>query len=348
MKAQEQILINWIDEHTDDLIQTAKDLISFKTISSAPDANERYDKINEYIASVFRKMGLEGKVVRRGENGSPNFVVVMKGTGGGKNLGMGGHTDVVPADEPDWITGSGYEAKVIDGKLYGRGAADMKGGLAACITAIKALYETGVKLAGDVVFVASCDEEVGGFNGMVYVVESGSVNVDYFINAEQTNMKAMTGYKGNCWLKVTVKGSPAHGSTPHLGINAIEKASEVIDIIKKTGFTWEEHPFMGKSTITIGTISGGTAKNVVPWECSFTMDVRMIEGQTHESIIEEMRALFKKMMREDKDLNISVDFESEGTIWSVEILSPTFNTTFPWISADSFSPRGTGLILGPI
>lgn len=313
MNSKELEIVKWIDKHESEVLRIATDLIRIRTIGKRPDSNTRYAELNSYLVAEFEKVGIKHHIYRKGSDGGPNFVATLCGTGGGKTLAIGGHTDVVPADESDWITEDGYEAKVIDGKLYGRGSADMKGGLAACLVAIRSLVENKISLKGDVVFVGSVDEEVEGSNGMKFLVESGAVKADYFINAEQTGIEIMTAYKGNCWIEVKVSGVAAHGSTPHLGVNAIEKAAKIIETIGRIGLTWETDPILGPSTINIGLIKGGTAKNVVPDECVFSLDVRLITGMTAESVLAEVQNLLKRMMRNDPRLKATAAFSANNT-----------------------------------
>lgn len=313
MNAHEKAIVSWIEENQSEIFRIATNLIRFKTISSRPDARKRYDELNEYLASEVAKLGVKAQTFRNGSEAGANLVARFPGTGGGKTLLLGGHTDVVPAEESDWITGNGFEAKIIDGKFYGRGSADMKGGLAACLVAIRALQETKTALKGDILFVGSVDEEIGGTNGMGFLVESGSVKADYAINAEQTDLDIKTAYKGNCWIEVKVTGSTAHGSTPHLGINAIEKAAKVIETLTSIGLTYETDPILGPSTLNIGIIKGGTARNVVPDECSFTLDVRMVPGQTAESVLAELQGILAKMIRRDPQLKAEAFFNGRNT-----------------------------------
>jgi acetylornithine deacetylase/succinyl-diaminopimelate desuccinylase-like protein len=282
---REQAIVSWIEQHSKEIIRIATNLIRFRTVSSRLDARERYDELNEYLAKEVGDLGLKVQTFRKDQNAGANLVGLHAGTGGGKTLLLGGHTDVVPADEAEWITGNGYEAKIIDGKLYGRGSADMKGGLAASLVAIRALKEAGVSLRGDILFVGSVDEEIGGANGMGFLVESGSVKADFAINAEQTDLAIMTAYKGNCWVQT----------------------------IASIGMTYETDPVLGPSTVNIGLVKGGTAKNVVPDECTFTLDVRMVPGQTAEDVLAEVQALLAKMIKRDPQLKAEATFNGRST-----------------------------------
>ncbi|MCR4398681.1 MAG: M20/M25/M40 family metallo-hydrolase, partial [Firmicutes bacterium] len=143
--------------------------------------------------------------------------------------------------------------------------------------------------------------------------ESGAVKADYAINAEQTGLEIKTAYKGNCWIEVKVTGRTAHGSTPELGVNAIEKAAKVIQTLTSVGVKFEEDPVLGPSTINIGLIKGGTARNVVPSECLFTLDVRMVPGQTAESVLAEIQGILAGMMKRDPQLQAEAYFNGRNT-----------------------------------
>lgn len=313
MSRWDRPLIEWIDAHQDEIIRIASDLIRIPSVSSQPDAPVQYERVVAYLRGELERLGVHGEEYRAHPSAGPNLVARFPGRGGGPTVALGGHTDVVVANEPDWVTGSGFEPREIDGKLYGRGAADMKGGLAACLVAVRALRGVGAEYRGQAVFVACVDEEVGGENGMRYLVESGALAADAAINAEQTGLEIKTAYKGNCWLRVIVYGKTAHGSTPEQGVNAIHKATGVIQTVYGHGLSATPHPMLGSCTLNVGTIVGGEAKNVVPARCEFTLDVRMVPGQTSEGVLQEVRMLVQRALQDDAAASAEVVFDGRQT-----------------------------------
>lgn len=306
-------LISWIEAHEHDILRIASDLIRIPSVSSLPDATAQYERVVAYLQDELARLGVEGQVHRNGDAAGPNLVARFAGQGEGPVVALGGHTDVVVANEPDWLTGSGFTPREIDGRLYGRGAADMKGGLAACLVAIAAFRAVVPNHRGQVMFIACVDEEVGGGNGMGFLVEAGHVRADAVINAEQTGLEIKTAYKGNCWLRVAVHGRTAHGSTPERGVNAIEKAATVIGALYAHGVTSTPHPVLGSGTFNVGTIAGGEAKNVVPARCEFTVDARLVPGQTAEGVLQEVRAIIAGCMAADPDLVADAAFDGRQT-----------------------------------
>jgi acetylornithine deacetylase/succinyl-diaminopimelate desuccinylase family protein len=313
MSHSDQFLLEWIDAHQDEIMRIASDLIRIPSVSSQPDATAQYERVVAYLRGELERLGVDGEEYRARPDAGPNLIARFPGRGAGPTVALGGHTDVVVANEPDWVTGSGFEPREIDGKLYGRGAADMKGGLAACLVAIRALRSVGVEYCGQAVLVACVDEEVGGENGMRHLVESGALTADAVINAEQTGLEIKTAYKGTCWLRVIVHGRTAHGSTPEQGVNAIYKAAGVIQTVYGHRFTATPHPMLGSCTVNVGTIVGGDAKNVVPARCEFTLDIRMVPGQTAEGVLQEVRALVQRTVRADATESAEVVFDGRQT-----------------------------------
>ncbi len=300
-------IIEYIDKNRDELVRIASGIISVPSISGRENSNEMYDKEADFLISEFAKFGIEAKKYSQAPGGS-NLVAEYTGTGGGKTLAMGGHYDVVAADETTWETEGGFVPTVKDGNLIGRGAADMKGGLACCFMALKALKECNIKLKGNVQFVATVDEEIGSPYGMSYLAENKIITPDFFINAEQTEMKIVVAYKGCAWMEVKVKGVTAHGSKPHLGVNAVVNAAKLIYMIDKKGVDFTPDPLLGNGSLNIGTIEGGMGINVVPDECVFKIDGRLVPGQTYDGVIGAIRDMIAELKSQDPTFDAEVDF----------------------------------------
>ncbi|MED1467923.1 peptidase [Bacillus salipaludis] len=214
---------------------------------------------------------------RQSFEGNPNLVAVLKGTGGGKSIILNGHIDVVPVgDEKNW-SHDPFSGRIENGKLFGRGSTDMKGGSAALLLAIESLIETGIKLKGDVIFQSVIEEESGGAGTLAAVLRG--YRADGAIIPEPTNMKIFPKQQGSMWFRITVKGRAAHGGTRYEGISAIEKSVRVIERLQQlekdrnsriTDPLFDSIPI--PIPINIGKINSGEWPSSVP-------DLAFIEGR---------------------------------------------------------------------
>jgi len=315
MDADEKKIINWIDDNSDEITRIAGNLIEIPSVSGKEDSNKYYEEEADYLISEFDKIGVEGQKISKDIDSGVNCLATMHGTESNYVLALGGHYDVVPANEKEWDT-DGFKAVVKDGKLFGRGAADMKGGLAACVVAMKAIKECNIMHRGDIQLIASIDEEVGGNGGMDYLINSGTINPNCFINAEQTEMEIIVAYKGCAWMEVKTHGVAAHGSKPELGVNAIKNAADAIEMI--SGLSGNEIQFvhddlLGDFSLNVGMIEGGSAINVVPDACSFKIDGRFVPGQDYNEIIKIIRKRFDEMHAENAEFKAEIEFISRCT-----------------------------------
>ncbi|MGG1674670.1 peptidase [Neobacillus sp. NRS-1170] len=168
---------------------------------------------------------------RESFEGNPNLVAVLKGTGGGKSIILNGHIDVVPVGDVSNWKQDPFSGMIECGKLYGRGATDMKGGNVALIMAIESLIANGIKLKGDVIFQSVIEEESGGAGTLAAVLRG--YQADGAIIPEPTNMKIFPKQQGSMWFRITVKGRAAHGGTRYEGVSAIEKSLIVIQRLQQ-------------------------------------------------------------------------------------------------------------------
>lgn len=232
--------------------------------------------------------------------GNPNVVAVLKGSGGGKSIILNGHIDVVPVgDEKNWRHDP-FSGQIVSGKLYGRGATDMKGGSVALLMAIESIIASEIKLKGDVIFQSVIEEESGGAGTLATVLRG--YRADGAIIPEPTNMKIFPKQQGSMWFRITVKGRAAHGGTRYEGVSAIEKAVIVIQRLQQlekdrnkqiTDPLFEKIPI--PIPINIGKINSGGWPSSVP-------DLAMIEGRMgvapEETIVaaqQEMEACLREL-----------------------------------------------------
>ncbi len=229
---------------------------------------------------------------------------------------FGCHLDVVPPGEVEWAKPpfSGTES---DGKIWGRGSADMKGGLVAAVTAIRRIVESSVQLKGDIILVGAAGEETDSCGAKRFVSDFEGKDKGFcgIILPEPTDFEVVTAHRGMLWLEVSTQGKTAHGSTPKLGVNAISSMRRLLDELENYRFSCEPHDLLGDCSMSINTIEGGKAINVVPDRCTSRIDIRTLPQQSHEEIIEDFRAIFSKLKGADPDFEAQV-----SVVRSVEAL----------------------------
>ena len=178
------------------------------------------------------------------------------------------------------------DAVVSNGMVHGRGSCDTKGAMAAIVLALEQLQRVDPARRATVVAVGSIDEEVAGTGAAALVDHLG--DIDMAVVGEPTELEMVTAHKGVLRFEIRTTGSPAHSSKPHLGRNAIYAMSAVLDALAREyapGLTAVEHPLVGHPTVSVSTISGGSALNVVPAECVINVDRRVVPGESHEAIL---------------------------------------------------------------
>ncbi|MGN1333515.1 MAG: M20 family metallopeptidase [Anaerovoracaceae bacterium] len=270
---------------------------------------EQEKEIAFYVKSFFDKEGIPCKVeVLKGDR--YNVTAVLKGTGNGKSLMLSGHLDTVPAYDME----NAFSGTIEDGKVFGRGACDMKGPLAAMMVAMAAIHRSGIKLSGDVYFTGVADEEEKG-QGVAHLIENGPY-ADGVIVGEPTNLKIAPGHKGLEWIEVAFKGKKVHGGRQKEGINAIEMASRFVNKIYEEYvpvLNSREDPVLGAPTINVGTIEGGDQPSTVPDRCVIKLDRRMVPSETIEQVYSELRELGEKLHEEDTRFSCVIRDVFEGS-----------------------------------
>jgi succinyl-diaminopimelate desuccinylase len=234
-----------------------------------------------------------------------NVIATLEGRRPGKTLWYNGHMDVVPAGS-DW-TRDPWGGEHIDGKIYGRGASDMKGGLAAMIGSMLALKRAKCPFNGKIVFTAVADEETGSDNGTVWLIEHNKVSADYAIVGEPSDGWVAIGNRGVLWLEATLKGKASHASRPDLGVNAIEYAAKAITALGKLELSARQEIFqIPTGSLAVTLVNGGTKVNMIPDRCTITMDRRMLPAETVQEITETIRQTLAELMGESASFELRV------------------------------------------
>ena len=270
-------------------IELTQELI--KINSENPPGNEK--EIAKYIKDFLEDLKIQAELIEFGKN---RFNVVAS-IGSGKGLMLNGHMDTVPAGDLNKWKFDPFEGKIVNGKIYGRGASDMKGGLAAILTAVKNLAKEKFKKKLLLVFVGDEEVSLGGSKYLIKNRKDVFKDVKYGITAECNDLNLTVAQKGITSIKVKFKGKAAHGSRPELGDNAIYKAVEFIQELRKLikKLKKNKNPLLGSGTINVGVIKGGTKINIVPDFCEVEIDRRLIPGETPKIAINQIKEILKKL-----------------------------------------------------
>jgi acetylornithine deacetylase len=240
--------------------------------------------IAAYIAGWAREHGLEADVLEE-TPGRPSVVVRARGTGGGRTLLLCGHIDTVTVEG---MTIEPHEPRIDGDRLYGRGAYDMKAGVTAALLAGR--EAAGLDLAGDVVVAAVADEEHASL-GIQELLRS--VTADAAIVTEPTELELVIAHKGFVWAEIEVEGRAAHGSRPHLGVDAIVKAGPILTAIGALdeALGARTHPLLGRGSVHASTITGGEELSSYPARCTIGLERRTLPGETVADVEAEVAAL---------------------------------------------------------
>ncbi|WP_455367804.1 M20 family metallopeptidase [[Eubacterium] cellulosolvens] len=340
--SDEKKVIECIDAHSDEIVEFIRELIKFKTYNPEKPGNQVYEtkECQEFIMKKLHDMQMETELYEpdveslekkyRGTlNYIPNRAFCLKdrpqlwsrlrGTGGGKSMLLLGHIDTVPAEPLDAWTHNPFGGEVEDGKIYGRGAADMKGGVGMMIKALDFIQQAGVKLKGDVQVWTVNDEEVGlmGTFSLAdkFLVEK-KLHVDAVMDPECTGLEVVTALRGIMFGKMTIKGVTGHAEgvrQPHWtqggAVSAIHKAFKIFSAIEELNKEWSLHPRKQHPlyqcwrtvppTCMVTMIHGGSAPNVYAGDCTLTYDIQHNANEKGDDVIKEFEAYISQVCQAD-------------------------------------------------
>lgn len=224
--------------------------------------------------------------VTRHSFGEGRFNLVARLGGRGPATMFTGHIDTVPLGTAPW-TRDPFGGEIVDGRLYGRGATDMKAGVAAMIAAAAAEAEW-IDEHGAVSLVLTGGEETGSHGALALASTDLLGAARVLVVGEPTANRLLAGHKGALWLNACCSGVTAHGSTPYLGDNAIYKAARGALALEHYEFNVARHPVMGLPTLNVSTLRAGQNINSVPDRAEFTIDIRTVPGLAHDQVLEQI------------------------------------------------------------
>jgi acetylornithine deacetylase len=269
--------------------------------------------------------------------GRPNVVAHLAGDG--PTLLLNGHLDTVGVAGMTIDPFSGAER---DGRIWGRGACDMKAGVACILSTAKAL--AGAAVRPNLVVALTADEEDESL-GMARLVRDG-IHADLAVVCEPTGLAVMPAHKGFLWMRATFKGRAAHGSRPDLGVDAIRHAARYLTMLESVQTelnAGEGHPLLGHGSFHAGTITGGSAASVYPEFCELVVERRTLPGEEREQVLGPFRATLEALGREEPELmaGLEVTLERPGT--EVPGDSPLVTGLLRALSAHGVTPNVGGM-----
>lgn len=284
----------------DELTQLVGDLVAIESVN--PDLvsdGSGEGAIAGFVASWLRRHGLVVEIVET-VRGRPSVVGVVRGTGGGRSLMLNAHMDTVGAGGML----DAFKPRVEPGRVYGRGAYDMKGSLAAIMVAAKEAQNLGLR--GDLIVTAVADEEVASF-GTSAVLEK--FRADAAIVTEPTETRLCIAHKGFVWLEIETRGVAAHGSRPDIGLDAVGRMGRILTgvVDLDTGLRRQRgHPLLGTGSIHASRIEGGKELSTYPDRCVVSLERRTIPGEDGPSALAELEEVIASAHRTDPQLAASV------------------------------------------
>jgi acetylornithine deacetylase/succinyl-diaminopimelate desuccinylase len=302
----------------DEILRITSDLLAIESHRFAPGHET---PAATHIRDLLRAEGIEAEL-REVRDGRCNVIATLKGEGNGPSLMFNGHTDTVPpGDMPH-----PFEPRVIDGKLFARGACDMKAGLAAQLYAMIGLKRAGVRLTGDLIFTGVIAEEDSTSLGTLDIVQNGPLP-DMVVVAEPSDLEVIVAHKGFDYYRIEIEGLSAHSSAPHNGVSAIYAAGRVVTAIEERLIQRNlarSHPLLGSASLNVGAITGyarneaGTVLRqgpgvkppgaTVPDTCIIYLDRRRIPGETLEMVKAEIDGWLAELKQEMPGLKAEAHF----------------------------------------
>jgi acetylornithine deacetylase/succinyl-diaminopimelate desuccinylase family protein len=250
-----------------------------------------------FVRDYLKTLGLRVRIFEFKKERS-NVVAVLEGKKKKHTLLITPHLDTVPSGKK-WHF-SPLSGRIYKGRIYGLGATDCKGNLAAGLETINSIVEERVVLDYNLIFAATADEESGSAFGLIPLLEKGILKADEAVVLDADNFDIIVTQKGLIHLKVKIQGKRAHGAYPWLGVNAIDIAIDIIKDLKAKKPAYSKNKYLRPPTLNVGTIQGGDKVNVVADWCEFELDFRFLPGMSAKIILRDLERLIRRHTRKFK------------------------------------------------
>ncbi|MBN2589628.1 MAG: M20 family metallopeptidase [Sedimentisphaerales bacterium] len=285
-----------------------KQLIQAESTESCGELNSA-----KVIYDEFARYGIKSEI-ETWDNTRANITAHIKSSGKKPALLFACHIDVVGPGKAKW-TNPPFTAVETDGKIYGRGSTDMKGGTAAAATAICEIVKSGVELQGDIIFTAVAGEETDSCGALRFMAKKDQIpKLQGVLIPEPTDFTIVSAHRGILWLDISTKGIAAHGSTPHLGVNAITSMRRFLNELDNYDIAAKQtNEILGTCSMSVNTISGGKTRNAVPDQCSCSIDIRIIPGVDTQDIMNDFRNIIAKVKSEHPEFEAKVSIDRQAS-----------------------------------
>lgn len=305
MAKARKVLEAWVSG--EELIGLTSDMIRIPSYAGVP---QQETEVARYIKAFFDGEGIDCHL-EEVEDGRCNVIARLHGTGGGKSLLLNGHMDTVEPNDMEHA----LEPWMVGNLLYGRGASDMKGPVAAMMGAMAAIKRAGISLKGDLIFTGVLDEEHNSI-GTIDLLEKG-IRADGAIVGEPTALQVCIAHRGLEWYEFHFIGKTVHGGRQSEGINAISKAVAFINALDRELIpmvTARKHPILEGATVNYGVIHGGTQLSTVAGDCRLYVDRRFLPEERYEDVEREFQTLIKRLSDEDPDFHCTMRVTEESAM----------------------------------
>jgi succinyl-diaminopimelate desuccinylase len=309
-------VLNRIDH--EELVHLARELVRIPSVYRPEEADGNEARVARFVANYLERTGFEVSV-EEVMPGRPNVWAVWEGDRTGKTLLFEAHTDVVTEGSAEDWDHPPFGAERDRGRIYGRGACDTKGNLAAAVGAVRAVKDSGVPFPGSLILCHPVDEE-GMMTGIKAFIERGHADgVDAAVICEPEENQLCIKQKGALRVEVTLRGTMAHGAMPQSGVNPVTRAARfVVAVEELEGEEIERHgedPFLGypslTPTILMGPGSGEPQVNVIPASAYVALDIRTVPDQSHRDLIERLEDIIARLASEDPDFDATLEVIEE-------------------------------------
>ena len=315
MTTQRQAILDTIDANREQAIGLLQQMVAIPSVTGDEAA------IQAFVAEYMKGIGLEVDMwetdwealkqhpgyrpVERGYEGRPNIVATARGTGGGRSLLLNGHTDVIPVGNGEGWSDNPWSAKIENGRIYGRGACDMKSGVASHILAVEYLKAAGVRLKGDVYINVVIDEEVSGHGTLDTVIRG--YKADAGISGETSDLHVQPACIGRIWFQIDIEGKPAGIQQRYLGISAIDLGNKVVKAVQELEdhrVATVKHPLypnaLDSLPCIIGSFQAGNYPSAFPASAVLKGSIGTVPGEDHEGVKQSLVDKIAEMAATDE------------------------------------------------